>query len=307
MSGLLDYIEKHPKETKRLIGIDYEQLQQLFTQASELHHLHKSKIEHNKIRINEKGAGCKTKLSIPNQILLTLVYLSQYHTFQYLGIQFGVSESTAHNIFHYWLDILSELLPASLVEQVKKKDGDYEWVKEILAGYELTIDSTEQPIQRPLDQEEQEKFYSGKQKKHTMKNQIIILPLGQDIVDVKVGDPGPTSDINQFRERQENFNKEQKFKGDLGYIGEDQINTPHKRPRNKELTEFQKEENKEFSSVRVFVEHVIRVMKVFRIAQEKFRLRRKTYEQIILAVCGLVRLRIRALVLPCLELAPIRS
>jgi len=34
MSLLLEHIENHPKETKRLIGIDYEQLQQLFTQAS---------------------------------------------------------------------------------------------------------------------------------------------------------------------------------------------------------------------------------------------------------------------------------
>jgi hypothetical protein len=49
------------------------------------------------------------------------VDLSQYHTFEYLGIQFQVCESTAHNIFWYWLPILSELLPASLLEQVKKK------------------------------------------------------------------------------------------------------------------------------------------------------------------------------------------
>lgn len=48
-------------------------------------------------------------------------YLSQLHTFQYLGVQFGVSESTANNIFHYWLDIFTDLLPASLLEQVKKK------------------------------------------------------------------------------------------------------------------------------------------------------------------------------------------
>jgi len=36
MSLLLEYIENNPKETKRLIGIDYEKLQQLFTQAEAL-------------------------------------------------------------------------------------------------------------------------------------------------------------------------------------------------------------------------------------------------------------------------------
>jgi hypothetical protein len=38
-----------------------------------------------------------------------------------LGIQFWVSESTANNIFHYWSELLRELLPASLLEQVKKR------------------------------------------------------------------------------------------------------------------------------------------------------------------------------------------
>jgi len=120
MSLLLEHIQKCPKETKRLVGIDYEQLQQLLTQAEALHQQKRAEIERSKVRLNAKGAGCKTKLSVPEQILLTLVYLSQYHTFQYLGIQFGVSESTANNIFHYWLNILTELLPASLLEQVKK-------------------------------------------------------------------------------------------------------------------------------------------------------------------------------------------
>lgn len=124
------------------------------------------------------------------------------------------------------------------------------------------------------------------------------MPHGEDIVDVKVGDPGPTSDINQFRERQQKFDQQQKFKGDKAYIGEPQISTPQKKPRNKELTKEQKQANQEFSAQRVFVEHVIRVVKIFRVAQERFRLHPETYEQIVLAVCGLVRLRIGALVLP---------
>ncbi|MEG3970557.1 transposase family protein [Microcoleus sp. T2B6] len=41
-------------------------------------------------------------------------------TFQLLGIQFGVSESTANDTFNYWLPQLRELLPCSLLEQVKK-------------------------------------------------------------------------------------------------------------------------------------------------------------------------------------------
>ncbi|WP_242035413.1 transposase family protein [Trichormus variabilis] len=41
-------------------------------------------------------------------------------TFQLLGVQFGVSESTANDTFNYWLPNLRELLLSSLLEQVKK-------------------------------------------------------------------------------------------------------------------------------------------------------------------------------------------
>jgi hypothetical protein len=43
---------------------------------------------------------------------------------------FGVRETTANDIFHYWLSILNELLPASLLEQVKKNESDYELLTE---------------------------------------------------------------------------------------------------------------------------------------------------------------------------------
>ncbi|MEG5042618.1 MULTISPECIES: transposase family protein, partial [unclassified Microcoleus] len=126
--------------------------------------------ENTKIRIINKGGGRKPKLSVREQILLTLVYLHHMPTFQMLGVQFGVSESTAHSLFHDWSEILRELLPASLLEQVKKNEGDGEWVKEMLKEWELVVDSSEQVRERPKDYEEQKKCYSGKKKNHTRKN-----------------------------------------------------------------------------------------------------------------------------------------
>jgi len=71
------------------------------------------------------------------------------------------------------------------------------------------------------------KILLWKKKNHTRKNQFIVLPLGEDLIDITVGDPGPTSDISQFRESPK-FAPTQKFKGDKAYIGEEQIATPHK-------------------------------------------------------------------------------
>jgi DDE superfamily endonuclease/Helix-turn-helix of DDE superfamily endonuclease len=306
MSDILKHIEENKKETKRLIGLEYEQLQQLIQNAERLYQEKQELLESKKVRIIASGGGRKPKLSIKEEIILTLVYLRHLTTFQLLGIQFGVSESTANDTFNSWLPILRELLPSSLIEQVKKNESDYEILKEVLTDYELIIDSYEQVRERPGDNKEQEKYFSGKASKHTFKTQIIILPDARDIVDVIAGEPGPKSDITMFRENRDNFDPKQNFKGDLGYLGEDLIDTPIKKPRNGELTTNQKKENKEFSSKRVFVEHRIRSVKIFRVVQDRFRLNPKKYEQVILTICGLVRLRIRALILP-VEMYPMPS
>jgi len=81
-----------------------------------------------------------------------------------LGVQFGVSESVANYIFHKWIKFFRELLPASLLEQVKKNDSQWQWVLEILSEFELIVDSYEQPRKRPRDYKEQKKYYSENKK-----------------------------------------------------------------------------------------------------------------------------------------------
>jgi hypothetical protein len=120
MSDILNYIKNNPQETQRLVGVKYEQLEQLIKQAIAIDAEKRQEREAQKIRIIKKGGGRKVKLSNEDQILLTLTYLRHLTTFQLLGIQFGVSESTANDTFNYWLPILQELLPSSLLEQVKK-------------------------------------------------------------------------------------------------------------------------------------------------------------------------------------------
>ncbi len=86
MNNLLAYIEQNPQESKRLIGLEYEQVQQLIEQAQFLQRNKQLEIEKTKVRIIKGGGGRKAKLSIPEQIILTLVYLHHLQTFQMLGI-----------------------------------------------------------------------------------------------------------------------------------------------------------------------------------------------------------------------------
>ncbi len=61
------------------------------------------------------------------------------------------------------------------------------WLAALPEG-ELLVDTWEQPIARPQEDDEQEAYYSGKKKTHTRKNQLLSLPKGTDIVDVVIGE-----------------------------------------------------------------------------------------------------------------------
>ncbi len=110
------------------------------------------------------------------------------------------------------------------------------------------------------------------------------------MVEVDIGIPGPTADIKLLCKSQSKFDKSQAFSGDKADQDGKNITTPHKRKPKRELTQQQKDENQALSSNRIFIEHLIRLLKIFRIASQRFRLKLDTYEQIILTVCGLVRL-----------------
>lgn len=298
MTTPLQYIEKHPEKTKEILGIEYQQWLGLVEVAKIEEEKIKLAQEQQKVRINKKGGGRPKKLKREEQICLCVFYLRHLPTFQILGIQFNVSKTEANDTFNYWIKIIRRILPASLMEQAKKDKEELTIVKEMLAEHELIVDSWEQPRERPKDNESQKEYYSGKKKQHTYKGQVVTLPLGKDLVDVEVGREGKASDINMFREQQKKFQSEQKFTGDKGYQGGMNIKIPQKKPKGKELTEEQNEGNKIISSQRIYVEHVIRLIKIFRAAKERFRMKRDKYEQVILAICGLVRLRIGTVTLP---------
>jgi len=58
----------------------------------------------------------------------------------------------------------------------------------------------------------------------------------------------------------------------------------------------QKQENQKQARKRAVVEHLIRLVKVFRVAAERFRLKASNYKPVIVTVCGLIRWLIGAIV-----------
>lgn len=152
----------------------------------------------------------------------------------------------------------------------------------------LFHDGTEREIPRPVDEEAQSNNYSGKKKKHTVKNAIIttitcfVLFLSPTVNgkmhDKKIADT--------FYTIQKGFTLWQ----DTGYQGFKpdgvDIKQPIKKPKGKELSDEQKEYNRLISQVRVRVEHAIGSIKRFRIVKDECRLRKNNFVYSILHTCA---------------------
>jgi DDE superfamily endonuclease len=69
--------------------------------------------------------------------------------------------------------------------------------------------------------------------------------------------------------------------GDKGYQGVVKLHansqTPHKKPRGKDLCKADRQSNRNLAQRRIIIEHVNRRLKIFRILAERYRNRRKRF------------------------------
>jgi hypothetical protein len=295
---ILHLLESRPKQGKRMVGLGAEALWELWQRIVVLDDEAQQERKQRSDRKRQAGGGRKKNAHVLCRLLVTLLYLRQHWTMQALAEAIGCSEATVWNYIHEMLPYIRTELPASLLEQWQKECDSVEraeleeWLAELPEGA-LLVDTWEQTIPRPQDKDEQKSYYSGKKKEHTRKNQLISLPKGRDIVDVVIGEKGPRSDSKLLEQTQAELPETIPFIGDKAYAGRSNTTTPIKKPPGGELTQAQKDFNKGVSQKRVFVEHLIRVLKIFRIAKEEFRMRSCMYELVIGCVCGLVRLRVQ--------------
>lgn len=144
MSVFDKYKLKKPAEFTRLVGVNYATFEIIRAKLE-------AEIEAYKNQKPMRRRGIKTSsLSLADQLLLTLLYLRQYHTFLQLAEMFSISESYAWKRFQF---IHRRLLTALDVPR------DTELTKDNLKAL---VDVTEQEIERPVKQ--QKSYYSGKKK-----------------------------------------------------------------------------------------------------------------------------------------------
>jgi len=278
-----------------MVGMGADALWELWQRIAEAERTERKQQAQRPDRQRQAGGGRKKEAHLLCRLRVTLIYLRHHWTMQAIAETIECAESTVWNYIHEMLPSLRNQLPASLLEQwqqecsrVERAELDH-WLAELPAGA-LLVDSREQPIPRPSDEQQQASYDSGKQKDHPRKNQGIALPNGVDIVGVVLGEKEPCSDSNLLEHTQSELPEELSFIGDKAYVGRHKTTTPHKKPPKGALTAAQKEFNRRLSQNRVAVEHLIRVIKDFRVAKETFRRHSRLYEEVTACVCGLVRL-----------------
>ena len=122
MTSPLARIEFYPQESKRLIGIKYEDFITLVALAEESHLEKQAEIEKIKIRLIASGGGRKAEMTPKEGVCLYLVELRQKLTFEILGLLFNLWRTKANSTFNYCVEILMEILPISQMKEAKKDE-----------------------------------------------------------------------------------------------------------------------------------------------------------------------------------------
>lgn len=207
------------------------------------------------------GGGRKATLgTMAEKQLYILLYCKCYPTFDLLSVLFSFDRSCAHDWVHRLIPILETALGQKQALPVRKLRSMEEFLERFPEVKEVILDGTERPVQRPKDAEKQKDHYSGKKKRHTRKH-ITGSTRKKRVIILTKAKPGKIHDKRQLDEEEivGNIPDQIPVEGDLGFQGLqnefDNIHLPHKKPRGKELTAQQKEENREFSSQRVKCEH----------------------------------------------------
>ncbi|MBI5619974.1 transposase [Candidatus Gottesmanbacteria bacterium] len=276
----LDYLTKHPELFPSVIGITHTQFHSLLYRFSFALRSAEQVRAFSKKRLRGPGGGRKPTLRTDvAKLFFILFYYKVYPTFRLAQALFGLDK---RNIFT-WKAFLEPVLFAALRRQLvlpTRRVSSMHGLLDVCPGLAACIvDATERPIHRPKNPTDQTHFYSGKKKRHTVKNQIIIHPITKRILAVSRTVEGKRHDKKLLEDDAvvSFVPPGGTVLGDSGYQGVGvtvpwaRVVTPMKKSPGKDLSQSQKAANRVLSSVRVRVEHTIAYLKHFAILSQVFR------------------------------------
>ena len=219
------------------------------------------------------GKPTQTLPSVGEKLFFLLSYLKNYPLQQFQAASFSISQGKVSQ----WVKVLHPLLQESLKELGALPERQGKAVASVLAKYDgeaFTMDAAERSVERSQDDDNQQDHYSGKQKDHTVKNNLMCRD-NQQIVYLSETYEGRVHDKKIADQEACQFPENSRLRLDLGYLGyhpEGVVTLlPIKKPYKGKLTEQDKKFNQWVSRYRVVVEHAISGVKRCRIVKERCR------------------------------------
>ena len=278
-------LRRSPGTFRQLTGITPAVFDQLLAELAPRHRQAQAKRQTRRPRQRKPGAGPEHTLDLSDRLLLLLMDYRTDTTHAFLGFPFGLDDSNVGRNMNPLRPLLAGIfrIPERRVELAPDEIR------------ELFFDATERPIPRPT--RGQQTYYSGKKKRHTVKHQVVVVRkkkvpgrAGQKrrvrIAAASGAFPGKTHDTKVYDRTRVVCPPGVKRTGDTAYQGTG-LETPRKKPRGGALTARQKAGNRRVSKRRIVAEHGIGKMKVWRIAAERYRNRRRSHTLMMKNVAGL--------------------
>ena len=155
-----------------------------------------------------------------------------------------------------------------------------------------------------LSTAKQRNYYSGKKKKHTLKSQLVVALQSRKIICTAHG-TGTEHDFQLFKRSRVKPGESTEILADKDYQGIKKIHTlsytPIKKSRNKSLSSREKEYNQQLAKQRIYIEHVIRCLKIFRVLVQPYRNRRKRFGLRFNLIAGLYNFGLDLVIAPFMQ------
>lgn len=303
-------LSRRPSAFRSLTGMsptEFESLLNDFRAAQERLRSHTHTTRRGQPRQRSVGAGHPFRHDDRHRLLLTLVWLRIYPTYELLGFFFDLHKRNAQLNVRAVLEVLDTLddFPFDRPSRDRRKLSTVTQVMEAFPHVRLVLDAKEQRVQRPHGAfDAQKPYYSGKKKTHTLKNQFGVGPDGL-IESVSASVPGgATHDVTLLRQTGVlgHLSEGEGAMVDKGYVGIDKdyptvpLVIPFKASRNHPLTDEQKAFNRVVARYRIVVEHALAQLDRFTVLRQVFRGRcwrhGTAHSQVVRVVARLVNRRI---------------
>ena len=281
-------VQSRPRVFQSLTGLPREAFHRLLPRFAQIYDQEQPQAK----RQRRPGAGRKPTLrSMADKLLFILFYFRQYPTQETLAFFCGFSQGQACQWIHRLTPFLNTALGAEQ-HLPARPPADIQGVLAACPGLAFIIDGTERPIARPKDSQRRQDYYSGRRKRHTVKNIIITEKSSGKIKALGGTHPGRQHDKAAADEDHFLFPPGSQVWKDTGFQGYEPEQTttfqPKRKPKGRDLSVEEKESNRGIARDRVGIEHSLGGVKIFRIVHAVFRNRVPSYVDRVLEVaCGL--------------------